>query len=75
MHFCGISQHYYHFFFFYFLSTWGVIFLITGNENALNLADMARAIAIQRGSSATVEELWTLDRLSTVALSQNYGAP
>ena len=31
--------------------------LITGNENALNFADMARAIGIQRGSSATVQEL------------------
>ena len=41
--------------------------LITGNENALNLANMAHAIDIQQGSSATVEELGTLDRLSTVA--------
>ena len=29
---------------------------------------MAHAIGTLRGSSATVEELWTLDRLSTVAL-------
>ena len=28
---------------------------ITFNENALNIADMARAVGVQRGSSATVE--------------------
>ena len=35
--------------------------LTTGNENALNFADMAHAIGIQRGSSATVEiyQHWT----------------
>ena len=35
--------------------------LITGNENALNFADMARAVGFQRGGSATVEnyEHWT----------------
>ena len=33
--------------------------LITGNENALNFADMPCAIGIQRGSSVTVENMNT----------------
>ena len=46
--------------------------LITGNENALNFADIACAIGIQRGSSAT-DKHWT-DSLQ-LPYSQNYGAP